>query len=69
VALRRFTSSELFDAGFNISVVARRQGHGPQVLVKHYAKARASPDRKAADYLGQVVHRRDAGSDRLAETR
>ncbi len=37
VALRKFTSSELLDAGFNISMVARRQGHGPQVLVKHYA--------------------------------
>jgi hypothetical protein len=28
VALRRFTSSELLDAGFNISMVAQRQGHG-----------------------------------------
>jgi hypothetical protein len=26
---RKFTSSELLDAGFNISVVAQRQGHGP----------------------------------------
>ena len=32
LALRKFTSSELLDAGFNVSVVAQRQGHGPQVL-------------------------------------
>jgi integrase len=56
LALRKFTSSELLDAGFNISMVAERQGHGPQVLVKHYAKARPSADRKAADHLGRVVH-------------
>ena len=47
LALRKFTSSELLDAGFNISMVAQRQGHGPQVLAKHYAKARRSADRKA----------------------
>lgn len=58
IALRKFTSSELLDAGFNVSAVAQRQGHGPQVLVKHYAKARPSADRKAAEHLGQVVHRR-----------
>ena len=56
VALRKFTSSELLDAGFNINVVAKRQGHGPQVLVKHYSKARRSANRKAADFLGNVVH-------------
>jgi hypothetical protein len=56
VALRKFTSSELLDAGFNISAVAHRQGHGPQVLVKHYAKPRRSADRRAADHLGRVVH-------------
>lgn len=57
IALRKFTSSELVDSGFNLSAVAQRQGHGPQVLVKHYAKARPSADRKAAEHLGQVVHR------------
>ncbi len=36
---RTFTSSELLDAGFNISVVAQRQGHGPLVL-------RGSADRR-----------------------
>jgi integrase len=61
LALRRFTSSELLDAGFNISMVAQRQGHGPQVLVKHYARSRPSADRKAADHLGRVVHGRDRG--------
>jgi integrase len=53
---RKFTSSELLDAGFNISVVAQRQGHGPQVLAKHYSKARMSARRKAADHLGRVVY-------------
>ena len=53
---RKFTSSELLDAGFNISVVAQRQGHGPEVLAKHYSKARVSAQRKAAEHLGNVVH-------------
>jgi integrase len=57
VALRKFTSSELLDAGFNISMVAARQGHGPQVLVKHYAKSRRSADRRAAEHLGAIVYR------------
>lgn len=56
IALRKFTSTELLDAGFNISMVAQRQGHGPQVLAKHYAKRRQSSDRRAADHLGRVVH-------------
>ncbi|MGH3026835.1 MAG: hypothetical protein ACRDLR_10340, partial [Gaiellaceae bacterium] len=54
--LRKFTSSELLDAGFNISVVAQRQGHSPEVLVKHYSKARMSARREAADHLGKIVH-------------
>lgn len=64
VALRRFTSSELLDAGFNLSMVAQRQGHGPQVLVKHYARSRPSAERRAAEHLGQVVH---GGAERRAE--
>lgn len=56
LALRKFTSSELLDAGFNFSMVAQRQGHGPQVLVAHYARSRPSAERKAAEHLGQVVH-------------
>ena len=56
LALRKFTSSELLDAGFNISMVAQRQGHGPQVLVQHYSKSRRSADRRAAEHLGRVVH-------------
>ncbi len=56
LALRKFTSSELLDAGFNISMVAQRQGHGPQVLARHYSKARESSDRRAADHLGRVIH-------------
>ena len=56
LGLRKFTSSELLDAGFNIGMVAQRQGHGPQVLARHYSKSRESSDRKAADHLGKVVH-------------
>ena len=56
LALRKFTSTELLDAGFNISMVAQRQGHGTQVLAMHYAKGRRSADRKAASHLGRVVH-------------
>jgi hypothetical protein len=53
---RKFTSSELLDAGFNISVVAQRQGHTPVVLAKHYTKARGAARRQAAEHLGRVVH-------------
>ena len=60
IALRKFTSSELLDAGFNISAVAQRQGHGPQVLIKHYAKVRPSADRRAAEHLGRLVYRRSS---------
>lgn len=60
IALRKFTSSELLDAGFNVTLVAQRQGHGPQVLVKHYAKGRKSADKKAAEHLGSVLHARPA---------
>ncbi len=58
LALRKFTSSELLDAGFNIALVAQRQGHGAQVLIKHYSKGRKSADRRAAEHLGRVVHQR-----------
>lgn len=51
IALRKFTYSELLDAGFNVSLVAQRQGHGPQVLVKHYSKGRKSADRKLPSIL------------------
>jgi integrase len=60
LALRRFTSSELLDSGFNISLVAQRQGHGPGVLVNNYSKGRKSADRNAAEHLGRVVHGRPA---------
>ena len=62
IALRKSTSSELLDAGFNISVVAHRQGHGPQVLVQHYSKRRRSAERKAVEHLGSVVHRKPSSS-------
>jgi integrase len=56
LALRKFTSSELLDAGFNISLVADRQGHGPGVLLKHYARGRGRAKKEAAAHLGRVVH-------------
>ncbi len=56
IALRAFTSSELLDAGFNISAVAQRQGHTPEVLMRHYARRRQSADLRAAAHLGRVVH-------------
>jgi site-specific recombinase XerC len=56
VAMRRFTSTELMDAGFNIKLVAQRQGHSPQVLNKHYNRPRHSARRKAADHMGRVIH-------------
>jgi integrase len=56
LALRKFTSSELLDAGFNVSMVAQRQGHGPQVITRHYSKSRNSSDKRAAEHLGRVVH-------------
>jgi integrase len=59
LGLRKFTSSELLDAGFNISVVAERQGHGPEVLTRHYSKSRVSSDKRAAEHLGHVVHGRE----------
>ena len=60
LGLRKFTSSELLDSGFNIAVVAERQGHDPQVLAKHYTKSRRSADRRAADHLGRLIHGRPA---------
>lgn len=56
LAMRRFTSTELTDAGFNIKLVAQRQGHSPQVLNKHYNRPRRSAHRKAAEYMGRVIH-------------
>lgn len=56
LALRKFTSTELMDAGFNPSLVSGRQGHTVQVMLQHYSKARRSADRAAADHLGRRVH-------------
>jgi hypothetical protein len=67
VALRKFSSSELLDAGFNVKVAADRQGHTPETLLRHYAKRRSSADVRAAEHLGRVVHRRQPrpkGDDR-----
>lgn len=63
IGMRKFTSSELLDAGFNIAVAADRQGHDPQVLAKYYARARRSAQRKAAEHLGRLIHRQTEGSE------
>lgn len=65
-AMRRFTSTELMDAGFDIKMLAQRQGHTPQVLNKHYNRPRRAADRKAADYIGRVIH--SHGEDDPVET-
>ena len=56
LALRKWTSSELMDAGFNPSAVSDRQGHTVQVMLHHYSSRRRSADRAAADHLGARVH-------------
>ena len=38
------------------SMVAQCESHRPHVLVTHHARSRPSAERKAAEYLGQVVH-------------
>lgn len=56
LALRKWTSTELMDAGFNPSAISERQGHTVQVMLHHYSSRRRSADRAAADHLGQQVH-------------
>ena len=56
LALRKWTSSELMDAGFNPSAVSDRQGHTVQVMLQHYSSRRRSADRAAADHLGARVY-------------
>lgn len=56
LALRKWTSSELMDSGFNPSTVSSRQGHTVQVMLHHYSSARKSADRAAAEHLGERVH-------------
>lgn len=55
LALRKFTTTELMDAGFNPSVVSGRQGHTVQVMLSHYSKRRRSADEAAAAHLGEKV--------------
>ncbi len=58
LALRKWTSSELMDAGFNPAAVSGRQGHTVQVMLHHYSTRRQSADKAAADHLGQRIHGR-----------
>jgi len=58
LAMRKWTSTELMDAGFNPSAISERQGHTVQVMLHHYSSRRRSADRAAADHLGQRVHQR-----------
>ena len=57
LALRRWTTTELMDAGFNPSAVSDRQGHTVQVMLHHYSSRRRSADQAAANHLGARVHR------------
>jgi len=59
LALRKWTSSELMDAGFNPAAVSGRQGHTVQVMLHHYSTRRQSADKAAAEHLGARVHQRD----------
>ncbi|MFN0091574.1 MAG: tyrosine-type recombinase/integrase [Acidimicrobiales bacterium] len=56
LALRKWTSTELMDAGFNPSTVSGRQGHTVQVMLAHYSTRRRSADQAAAQHLGNKVH-------------
>ena len=56
LALRKWTSTELMDAGFNPSTVSGRQGHTVQVMLAHYSTRRRSADQAAARHLGHKVH-------------
>jgi len=58
LALRKWTSSELMDAGFNPAAVSGRQGHTVQVMLHHYSTRRQSADIAAAAHLGEWVHGR-----------
>src|SRR3954454_15034200 len=42
LVLRKWTNTELMDAGFNPSAVSDRQGHTVQVMVHHYSSRRRS---------------------------
>lgn len=57
LAMRKWTSTELMDAGFNPAAVSGRQGHTVQVMLNNYSSRRASADQAAADHLGSRVHR------------
>ena len=52
LAMRKWTSTELLDAGFNPSAVSGRQGHTVQVMLTNYSSRRSSADHAAADPLG-----------------
>ena len=41
LAMRKWTSTELMDAGFNPATVSGRQGHTVQVMLTNYASRRA----------------------------
>lgn len=55
LAMRKWTSTELMDAGFNPSTVSERQGHTVRVMLNNYSSRRSSADQAAADHLGAQV--------------
>jgi integrase len=58
LALRKWTTSDLMDAGFNPAAVSGHQGHTVQVKLHHYSTRRQSADKAAAKHLGQRIHGR-----------
>lgn len=63
LAMRKWTTTELMDAGFNPSTVSGRQGHTVQVMLTNYSSRRASADQAAADHLGAAVHQARPNND------
>ena len=55
LALRKFTTTEFMNAGFNPSVVSGRRGHTVQVMLSRYSKRRTSADVAAVEHIGCVV--------------
>jgi hypothetical protein len=56
LAPRKWTTSELLDAGSNPAAVSGRQCHTLQVMLHHYSTGRQSADKAAAEHLGQRIH-------------
>lgn len=54
LGLRKFTSTELLDAGFSPRAIAEREGNSAQMILKHYADKRKSADAAMRDHMAGV---------------